>query len=72
MQRVEHTPERNARRHIARAASLLNRAEYHLSVASSTIPDHYHQEQLYGLALDLRQIDKPLSQLSLSLSGGDR
>jgi hypothetical protein len=73
MNRVEHTPKRAASRHIARAASLLNRAEHHLSAASSTAPDHYHQEQLKGLAFDLRRLDGPLSHLSYSvLAGGDR
>jgi hypothetical protein len=72
MQRVEHTPRCAASKHIARAAFLLNRAKHHLSAASSTIPDHYHQEQLHGLTLDLRQIDEPLFRLSSSLSGGER
>ena len=73
MRQVEHTSKRAASRHIARAASLLNRAGYHLSAASSTASDHYHREQLYGLAFDLRRLDAPLSRLSHSVhSEGER
>jgi hypothetical protein len=73
MSKVNHIAPSAASRHIARAASLLNRAGHHLSAASSTAPDHYHQEQLKGLAFDLRRLDAPLSHLSYSvLSGGER
>jgi len=70
MQRFDHTLNRAASRHLARAASLLNRAEHHLSAASSAAPDRYHQRQLHGLAHDLREIDAPLSQLSSALDSG--
>jgi hypothetical protein len=73
MRQVEHTPKRTASKHIARAASLLNRAERHLRTASSNAPDHYLQDQLHGLAFDLRRLDAPLSRLSYSVrSGGER
>jgi hypothetical protein len=73
MKLVEHTPKRAASRHIARAASLLNRAEHHLRTASFTAPDHYHQDQLQSLAFDLRRLDAPLSRLSYSVrSEGER
>jgi hypothetical protein len=73
MRQVEHTPSSTASKHIARAASLLNRAEHHLRTASFTAPDHYHQDQLQGLAFDLRSLDAPLSRLSYSVrSEGER
>lgn len=69
----KYTPTLPASKHIARAASLLNRAEHHLSAAGSTAPDRYLQEQLHGLAFDLRRLDSPLLRLSHSVhAGGER
>lgn len=70
MSRFDHIQFYTASRHIARVASLLNRAEYHLSAASSAAPDHYHREQLHRLTSDLRFIGLPLAQISSALESG--
>ena len=73
MARADHIPSNTASKHIARAASLLNRAEKQLSAASTTASDHYHRDQLQGLAFDLRRLDAPLLRLAHSVvSGGGR
>ncbi len=73
MQQVEHSPNRAASRHIVRAAALLNRAERHLSAANYSSSDRFLQEQLQGLAFDLRRLDAPLYRLSNAVRfGGER
>jgi hypothetical protein len=73
MPRVEHISSRAASRHIARTASLLNRAEHHISAARSTAPNRFHREQLHRLTSDLRSIGSPLARISSALeSGRDR
>lgn len=70
MPRVDHTSPLAASRHIARVASLLNRAEHHISAARSTVPNRFQREQLYRLTRDLRSIGSPLERISSALESG--
>jgi hypothetical protein len=70
MERVDHTSPCAATRHIARAVSLLNRAEHHLSAARSTASNRFQREQLHRLTCDLRSIRAPLARISSALESG--
>jgi hypothetical protein len=70
MGRVDHISPIAASRHIARVASLLNRAEHHLSAARSNAPNRFQREQLHRLARDLRSIGSPLARISSGLESG--
>jgi hypothetical protein len=64
---VDHTSQFVASRHVARVASLLNRAEHHLSAARSATPYRYHKKQIHRLTRDLRSIGAPLARISSAL-----
>jgi len=70
MARVDHIYRSTASLHIARVASLLNRAEHHLSAARSTASNRFQREQLYRLTRDLRSIGSPLARISSALESG--
>ena len=67
MNRVDHTSPTAASRLIARAASLINRAEQHLSNARCTASNPFQREQLHRLSRDLRSIGMPLADMSSAL-----
>jgi len=67
MLRVNHTTSIAASRQIARAVSLLNRAEHHISAARSTASNQFQREQLHRLARDLRSIGSLLARISSAL-----
>ena len=67
MTRVDHIPPSAARRHILRVASLLKRAETHLSAASSLASDRYQRDQLNSLTHDLRSLGAPLIRFAQAL-----
>ncbi len=70
MSRFNHTQHCTASHHIARVASLLNRAEHHLSAARSTVSNRFQREQLHRLTRDLRSIGSPLERISSALESG--
>ena len=70
MGKFDHIPPSAARRHIVRVASLLARAEHHLSAASSLASDSYHREQFHRLNRDLRSIVSVMRSASTLESEG--
>ena len=70
MSRFNHIPPSAAMRHIVRVASLLKRAETHLSAASSLASDRYQREQFHRLNRDLRSIGSVVRSASTLESEG--
>ena len=70
MGKCDHIPPSAARRHIVRVASLLKRAETHLSAASSLASDRYQREQFHRLTRDLRSIGSVVRSSSALESEG--
>ena len=70
MRQVSHTFNRAATRHVAHVAFLLDRAEHHLSAASSLASDRYQREQFHRLTRDLRSIGSVVRSASTLESEG--
>jgi len=70
MHQVSHRFNHAASHHLARVAAYINQAGRHLSDASRSAPDRYHERRLRRLLADLRTLSEPLAGLASSLERG--
>jgi len=70
MSSLHHTSTHTATRKVARAATLLTRAERHLSAVGNSANNPHDRKRFDALARDVRRLVRPLQSMCSILEGG--